>query len=627
MAQETFELDFVLVRGPSSVDRRLHVRLPCNGSPITLGRASHCTALLDPSLLFSSQVQCSLFALPVKPATTTSAQPPTEPPSPVRAHTANAEVDTPGGEAAAASAEVVTPAHQSTTFTEEQQGRGPAFKVYMTDMCSSNGTFVNGLRISGTDPTELQQGDVCVFGGMRDVEVGETLPADAYAGPELVLWRVDMGGHKESSAHDFDFTATPLVLPARDVLAEEVRALMSTVQRSLPKTRHTAAVEEGRLSSTPAAQRALQMSSAISTVGAAGATATHSSGRRDDEHDGDSPRGVPQQLFPASPLSHSAEAEKVEEKEAKAVPVNEVAQRTTPGLPRDGDERSATDRRSVSLVALTQDADEDVAAPADPPAAMYYTAIRLGNVSFRAPTSSEEVSPDGPSLKRARPEVKAASAAASALTRVLGAPPLLTCTGTHVKWTMPNPNELLQEQRKQQDATSGVPVDLAGHALGKPFFGMLSITSISTVLACVERRGIAVELKDGCQLPLVDAAVLSGPAESRWVVWTLAEEMEEAEAAQAPLSSSRREHPSAKKHSGARGSRKAATATAVEEEERKDEESAQLAAAVSLTPEERFEVWRTHFAAFYRGQGLSPPHLVDAATFDLIFAPPLSPPT
>lgn len=647
MPRGDFELSFVLVRGPASLDRRLHVRLPCDGTPITVGRAAHCTTLLDPSLLFSSQVQCSLFAMPAKTATATPV-PPAE--SSTTALTPSCTTDPLHGEAtptvamAAAAAASGGSALDTYAFTPAQQtSRANApFTVYITDMCSSNGTFVNGLRISGTDPTELQQGDVCIFGGMRDVEVGETLPADAYTGPELVLWRVDMGVPKENGFHDFDFTATPLVLPARDVLAAEVRALMETAQRSLPKPRR--GVDES-LSVTPAAQRAVGSRASAATTTTTTSAAGRSSILAGAEGHEDSPHNVQQQLF-TSPPPRDVGANDGEQREDTAElsaddPRTGVQTRHSVSL---GTSTPGAEANVQSVASAHDDGDTSAPVPSTPPAAVYYTAVRLGNVTFTAAALEaataatttdqiKEVSPDGPEVKRARTESAAVGDAAPIAADKLNAEqaewlPRLTCADTHIKWTMPNPNDLLKQQQQQQlSGSNGGAViatdDLVRQAGRKPFFGMLAVTSLSTVLICEERRGLAVELRDGCQLPLVDEAVITGSAESRWVVWTLSADMTEAAAAGMAVDARRGGHSShqatsaKKKEAGRNGRKTAATATATAAD------AAEVAKA--QTPEARFEAWVRRFELFYRCRGVPAPHQVDAATFDLIFAPPVSP--
>lgn len=381
---DTFHVEFVLVRGPTALDRRLRVALPVDGTPVTVGRAAHCGVLLDPTLLFSSQVHCSLFAMRAKTAAHTTAASPSAgaappPPPPLSTDDVGGHGD---GTAATADEAQRSAADAVMQTPQQQRGSGDAGRsswcVYVTDLCSSNGTFVNGTRISGTDPTPLHHGDVCIFGGMRDVEVGAALPADAYPGPELVQWRVDLHtGVRAATEEAFDFTATPLVLPAHDLLAAEAHALMTTVQRSLGKTAAAAAL--------------LPLSTPTPTPGAVSGRAA-SSGRRSGAHREESPPGVPQQLF-ASPQT---------EERARPPTAVEAADEN-----REGEaQRSASRHRSASLVTPLQDvvvarsvspAAEDGPAPAvvsgaaaapaaaaELPVPVVYDIVRLGNVTFDA---------------------------------------------------------------------------------------------------------------------------------------------------------------------------------------------------------------------------------------------------
>ncbi|TPP54885.1 FHA domain family protein [Leishmania donovani] len=634
------EVDFVLVRGPWSLDRRMRVTLPSNGTPVTVGRATHCAVLLDPSLLFSSQVQCSLFAMQVKSvatapststATTATETPMTADASSTPNHacaggTAPHCEDTPIDAADTLS----TPRHQPTLRDGGHVDR--TTRVYITDMCSSNGTFVNGIRISGTDPTELNHGDVCIFGGMRDVAVGEALPPDAYDGPELVQWRVDLRLSAERPPETFEYTSTPLVLPARGVLEVEERALLDTAQRSLAKPMPSSMRTPA--SATPAAATVAAVVEQRSLDPAVAGSAAHCLTAFDIRCD-TSPRGVPQQLF-TSPISH--------EKDATREAAEEVEEAQKP---------SSSGRRSVSLVA-SQDARvtsmeaveetsgvEDtadsihtpladpvaIAVPAEPPAAVVYDAVRLGNVSYDArgvareerdleadadadvDRDVESATPSGKQRRRDSP----ASATPPKQKRVrhedaaVVAPTQLTFTPMHIKWTMPNPNEMWSRlQRSPGRAT-------------KPFYVMLPVTSLATVVVCPERLGIAVELKDGCQLPLVDAAVLSGSAESRWVVWELSQRT-----AAVPV-------PADEARSSGRGRSKVTKGNARRACKR-TEKTPSVAAEPThtatadvekspLTPAARFEAWLMHFKLYYAAQKVPAPVVVDGAAFDVILVP------
>ncbi|KAK7198016.1 FHA domain containing protein [Novymonas esmeraldas] len=605
---DNVNLDFVLVRGPASLDRRMRVALPCNGAPVTLGRATHCTALLDPSLLFSSQVQCSLLAMRTKSAAASS---PTAPHDGLitPTHGTASKAKSPDQSTPAAAADYSdTPLHRSTHagHAATTTTTTATVRVYVTDMCSSNGTFVNGVRISGTDPTELKHGDVCIFGGMRDVDVGESLPADAYQGPELVLWRVDMHSSPEQPPEAFDYTATPLVLPARDVLEAEERALLHTVQRSFA----TAARPLLLGMETPT-------SAAAAEAGRESVSASVAQAARPPDADADDHVRVPQRLF-TSPAPHVGGA--------AVLAAGEELRSASHSR------HTSVGRRSVSLVADAEEAvpalvpDSLVAAAAataecaldaSPPAAVLYRMIRLGNVTYDArdgerqtDVSSDaddganaedaDAAPLAPPSKRPR---------AGTDRRTTAVPPQLTCTPTHLMWTMPNPNDMYAQRR------CCTPADDSAKA-GNSFYGLLPVTSLATVVACPARLGLAVELRDGCQLPRVDAAVLSGSAESRWVVWVLSEREPRSTApvAPAPDSGSRAARKRAKvakcgTHTAAAhvGTGAGGDSTAAE------------------SPLVRFEAWLACFQRCYAAQHVPAPVMVDAAAFDVLVAPPLSP--
>ncbi|GET85882.1 hypothetical protein, conserved [Leishmania tarentolae] len=663
MANE-IEVDFVLVRGPFSLDRRMHVALPSNGRPVTVGRATHCALLLDPFLLFSSQVQCSLFAMQAKsiataPPTFTTAIATDSPMTADASFTPNH--DCAGGTAPdcedipiGAADMLRTPLHQPTLRDCEHTKR--TTRVYITDMCSSNGTFVNGIRISGTDPTELNHGDVCIFGGMRDVEVGEALPPDAYDGPELVQWRVDLRLSVERPPETFEYTSTPLVLPARDVLEVEERALLDTAQRSLAKpmqpSMHTSA------SATPAASNVTaaveQCSVDLAMEGSAARLWTASDVRGDALS-----RGVPQQLF-TSPISHEKDA-------TREATVEEVEEAQPPGSDR---------QRSVSLVS-SQDAQvtfreaaENMIGgehtpnsahkplaglapthiPDDPPAAVLYGAVRLGNISYDARGEKREerdleagedaeldndVELSAPSSKRHRRDSPTLATLQKEKQKrirredaAVFAPTHLTFTPMHIKWTMPNPNEMwsrLQQSLSGEATALAAPHDsgASGRAT-KPFYVVLPVTSLATVIVCPERLGIAVELKDGCQVPLVDAAVLSGSAESRWVVWVLSPWLEAAPATADDKSSGHGRSKVAKGNARKTKRKGKAPSVAVQPT---PTATADVVENSPLTPTARFEAWLMHFTLYYAAQSVPAPVAVDGAAFDVIFSPPLPAPT
>lgn len=209
---------------------------------------------------------------------------------------------------------------------------------------------------------------------------------------------------------------------------------------------------------------------------------------------------------------------------------------------------------------------------------------------------------------------------------------LLTCTPSHLKWIMANPSDLMsrQQQHQQRPGSPGDegPDAPAREAAGGPrraFYGMLPVTSIATVVACPARRGLAVELRDGCVLPLVAAEVLRGSAESRWVVWTLsaaaaAPASECAEAvAETATSSSRGAAKTAKGRGHKTGKAIAATPLPA------SSAAAASAAEALSTPEARYEAWLMALTRYYGQLGVPAPVRVDGDAFDVLLAPP--PPT
>ncbi|KAG5511150.1 hypothetical protein JKF63_07092 [Porcisia hertigi] len=669
---DDIEVTFVLVRGPRSIDRRMHVTLSSNATPVTVGRATHCAALLDPSLLFSSQLQCSLFAMRVKnavaaasPSITTTVTDTSPMATDVRStpNRTDAGDSTPhcGATPIDAADALRTPLHQHTL----RDGQLPASitRVYMTDMCSSNGTFVNGIRISGTDPTELKQGDVCIFGGMRDVNVGEAIPADAYDGPELVQWRVDLRSSAEQPHETFEYTPTPLVLSARDVLELEERELLETAQRSLVKAARRDVCTPSP--STSAATAVMTAKKQHSLNLAVADSPDCLSAAFVPPMGGGSLHSVPQQLF-ASPVVHERDVTR----QPSTAEVEETPQHGGPG------------RRSVSLVASEEahvtsieaaeekDSVEDpidhthtpltdvvaMAVPADPPTAVLYDMVRLGNISYDARAEvgeeghlaaveeagdEEDAEPLPPPGKRRRcssppsttPQRQGWERSEDMATAAVVASNQLTFTPTHFKWTMPNPNEIWSRLHHSLSGEATAPAAAAAAADGaaashnsvtsgratKTFYGMLPVTSLETLVACPERLGIAVELKDGCQLPLVDAAVLNGSAGSRWVVWVLSPQMR---AVQAPAHEAQ---------SGGRG-RSKMTKGGADKTGKKREKTPSTAAVLEespLTPAERFEEWLMHLKLYYAAQKVPAPVVVDGATFDVISSPlfPSKPPS
>lgn len=616
-------IDFVLVRGPSSIQRRLTIRIPADGKPATIGRAPHCTALLDPLLLFASQVQCSIVAIPCPDTATLDVTPP--PRRDGHPHTP-CDSSTPG----------VAAEHHTHRF-------------YITDMCSSNGTFVNGCRISSTSPTLLRAGDRCIFGGMRDVAVGEELPCDAFAGPELVQWQLQIGSSADAAAAPA-LEATPLVLPAGDALATEERALLSSVKQSSMTYHHPHFLAEP----TPPLHVA-EAPEATPTGQAAGAPASRDA-------------VLPQRLFaspqdpsppmktavsPVVPSMQDAEAELKDGEEPSPIPpstvVTEVVETTSSAAPL------LLTRRELSPPP------PGVVFFEEPPLPIIFTKVRIGRVMYDVPTvalcSSSTLresrgSPTRPAegaAKRARKEKGAATEAADESKLppqgTSSAVPLATMpaghtvlfSATHWRWLMPNPMELLRRRDATQlPLSSSLPspsVDSLNYTQG-----LLPITSIKEVIICAERLGVAVELKENCRLPLVDAAVLEGGPDNRWIVWLFAETQEETpliedpgkDGEQSALISSgdavsgemrrgkRGASRKSKQKAGVTDTHKPTTTNAPETE---SEPLTQRKYLSSRSPTERFKYWVHQLCYFYTLQKLPSPHVVDPLAFDALLQP------
>nr|CCC91589.1 conserved hypothetical protein [Trypanosoma congolense IL3000] len=205
---EYFSANLVLVRGPEVLQRRVSLRLPLNGTPVTVGRGKENSVVLETNLIFSSQLHCQFY---------------------VRKNTEDVlgkeerstNCDSPSKEATRASCK--RPREEAV---EDQ------YSVCLIDMGSSNGTFVNGVRIKASVETMLRHGDAIVLGGMRDIEVGRPLPmADLPA--EIVVWRLAV---KDKDEEIFDFVATPPVYLRADFVEGAEKQLALELLRSQCRT-------------------------------------------------------------------------------------------------------------------------------------------------------------------------------------------------------------------------------------------------------------------------------------------------------------------------------------------------------------------------------------------------------
>ncbi|RHW71562.1 kinetoplastid kinetochore protein 13 [Trypanosoma brucei equiperdum] len=186
----------VLTRGPEGLQRRLPVRLPLSGKPITIGRAIDNDVVLEMDLIFSSQWHCQMFAQKCEPETSERVEEREAASDPSRCE--GRHVDCEG---------------QTEIPVKEQ------YSLWLVDVGSSNGTFVNGIRVASSAPTPLHHGDVIVLGGMRDVEVGKSLPMEDLP-LEIVTWRVAMEGKSEEG---FGFVATPPVFLSMEFVISQAR--------------------------------------------------------------------------------------------------------------------------------------------------------------------------------------------------------------------------------------------------------------------------------------------------------------------------------------------------------------------------------------------------------------------
>ncbi|EKF38589.1 hypothetical protein MOQ_001200 [Trypanosoma cruzi marinkellei] len=202
---ECFHAELILKKGPETLQRHISLRIPKDGTPVTVGRAPENDIVLDTKLVFASQRHCQLFVRPV----------------------------------------IVTTSDEDAVEEEGKEGRealkswrqkrpragcdAPGLELCLVDMGSSNGTFVNGVRVKENAVTPLRHCDMLVLGGMRDIAVGAFLPVDVVASaPEIVTWCVALNAGEVN----VDYVATPpVVLCAEFVEAEEKRMTLELLQR------------------------------------------------------------------------------------------------------------------------------------------------------------------------------------------------------------------------------------------------------------------------------------------------------------------------------------------------------------------------------------------------------------
>lgn len=686
-------LDFVLVRGPESVTRRLHVKVPADGTPVTLGRALHCGAVLDPWLVFASQVQCSVFCVPdgdggsaaitptvqspqkgsenvvEEPApaepTEKSAAVKSKPPRPDKQDSGEA-TPTPkrrplqgvqsGGSSGGASAAAETP----------KPSRNP--RLFLTDMCSSNGTFVNGVRVSSTDAVELADGDAVIFGGMRDVEVGAALPTDAFTGPELVVWRVVLvgGGSKINQPTEFPYEATPALLPTAEALLREEHEVLSTALRSLhrapPQTPlvTTPSSGDGATPASPAIPQQLfsaqtpptelrrppsdaevpvtemPAGAEASELAAAGETAI-----TDPESSEQRRSGTVAARFSGQPVSASAADRTAPTAPTASVVVAEVAVGAEESddvdassrEPRAEPEPPSSDT-DFFLLLNTLESPSNAPAVKEPPSPVHFHAVRVGRHTYHVPISSllgaslaevadaalelgaESKGPGGDEVQSTETGRKRGRAAskkqhrtevpqASAQDQLRRLPtPIHAIHFTDSHW------KWVMDNPNSAARASPLPTGLSSCV----FHAMLPVPSIQSILVCRERLGVSVELKDGCYVPMIQPGVLDGAPENRWLVWML----EDCQLAPPHRSEEAAEPqvPAGKRRAVGKRRKSVASSNAVAALNPADPSSAHT---VSL--HETFDEWIAHMTAFYSAFRVPAPIPVDPDTFDKLFAP------
>ncbi|RNE98154.1 hypothetical protein TraAM80_08932 [Trypanosoma rangeli] len=206
-----FDAEMVLTKGPETLPRRMSLLVPTDGTPVTVGRAPENDIVLSAHLLFASQSHCQFFMRPVLATLSGGGE---------------EEAEKERGEGN----EKQGPGRKKKKAADRKRGRdAPLLELCLIDMGSSNGTFVNGKRVEANVVTPLRHRDVLVFGGMRDIAAGASLPADAVIhAPEIVTWCVAL------NADDIpiDCASTPpVVLHADFVEAEEKRITLELLQR------------------------------------------------------------------------------------------------------------------------------------------------------------------------------------------------------------------------------------------------------------------------------------------------------------------------------------------------------------------------------------------------------------
>ena len=143
-------LDLVLVKGPLDLPRRLGIPLK-SGKPTVVGRSPESDVRLEPQMSFCSGT------------------------------------------------------HARFHFTRPRSKKDSSLSYFVTDAGSSNGTFVNEVKISSLQATKLEHGDRIILGGSHGASEGEKLPPEHILSPDVIEWAVDLDPDNPS---EFSFTAT-----------------------------------------------------------------------------------------------------------------------------------------------------------------------------------------------------------------------------------------------------------------------------------------------------------------------------------------------------------------------------------------------------------------------------------
>ncbi|ORC84857.1 uncharacterized protein TM35_000401240 [Trypanosoma theileri] len=212
----------VLTRGSALLPRRLSVRVPIDGTPLSIGRAEGNDLVLDANLLFASQHHCQLIVRSVSTAAKETAGIMLE-----GKEDKNKEDHIVESEEKHNTQRHRNGARQKQKKQDQDQ-QHQQLELCLVDLGSSNGTFINDIRVENDSLTPLHHGDVIVLGGMRDVAAGASLPK--ICGPEIVTWRITFNDNDSP----FAFEETPAVFLSPDYIEAEEKRM--TLQLLLQQT-------------------------------------------------------------------------------------------------------------------------------------------------------------------------------------------------------------------------------------------------------------------------------------------------------------------------------------------------------------------------------------------------------